>query len=271
MDNCRILRDGHIHSPYCPHGTKDPFELYIENSLKLGLKEITFTEHMPLPGNFMEPEFLKECAPSQDVIENYIKELESIKDKYKFDIKINIGFEVDFIEGYEAIIKDTLNRYGDKIEDSILSVHFIKVEDEYYCVDVSPDEFGKIVKKLGSVEKVYDSYYETLLKAIKADLGLYKPKRIGHPTLIRIFNTEYPFEYKNRRLLEAIVKEMKINNYEVDFNTAGIRKPYCKEPYPSGILAELVEAYGINIVFGSDAHTALDVGRDFIKYAGELE
>jgi len=40
------IKDGHVHSPYCPHGSKDSFELYIESALKLGLKEITFTEHM---------------------------------------------------------------------------------------------------------------------------------------------------------------------------------------------------------------------------------
>lgn len=263
MCNHRITRDGHIHSPYCPHGTDESFELYVEVALKLKLKEITFTEHMPLPGDFMEPEFLKYCAPTFEILEEYLKELDDIKAKYKNNIKINTGFEVDYIEGYEEKIKSALNRYGYKIEDCILSVHFIKLEDGYYCVDVSPKEFGKLVDKLGSVEKVYDAYYETLLKAVKADLGMFKPKRIGHPTLVRIFNSEYPLEYTNISLLEEIIKEIKIRNYEIDFNTAGIRKPFCKEIYPSGIFAELVDLYKLKVVYGSDAHTPLDVGRNF--------
>lgn len=267
MDNKIILRDGHIHSPYCPHGTKDSFEFYVQKAIELGLEEITFTEHMPLPGNFMDPEFLKHCSPTLDVIEKYIRELDYIKEKFKSVIKINTGLEVDYVEGYEEKIKELLNIYGNKIEDSILSVHFIKVGDEYYCVDASPEEFGKLAQKLGSVEKVYDRYYETLLKSVKADLGIFKPKRIGHPTLVRIFSTEYPLEYTNVELLEEIIKEIKIRNYEVDFNTAGIRKPYCKETYPSGVFAELVEHYAVKVVYGSDAHTALDVGRDFVfKY-----
>jgi len=266
MDNHIYLRDGHIHSPYCPHGTNDSFELYIEKAIELGLKEITFTEHMPLPENFMEPEFLKSCAPSLDVMEEYFKKLDSIKEKYKLVIKINTGFEVDYIEGYEKKIEELLNRFGPKLEDSILSVHFVKFEDAYYCVDISPDEFGKLAKKIKGVEKVYDKYYETLLKAVKADLGTFKPKRIGHPTLVRIFNTEYPIEYNNITLLEEIIKEIKSRNYEVDFNTAGIRKPYCKEAYPSGIFAELLQRSEVDIVYGSDAHTAQDVGRDFLKF-----
>ena len=44
-----MKRDGHIHTPFCPHGTKDSFEEYIEKALSLGFKEISFTEHAPLP------------------------------------------------------------------------------------------------------------------------------------------------------------------------------------------------------------------------------
>ncbi|MDP4145493.1 MAG: histidinol-phosphatase HisJ [Bacillota bacterium] len=262
MEN-KVVRDGHIHSPYCPHGTKDPFELYVEKAIELGLQEMSFTEHMPLPGVFMDEEFLKECSPTIEVIEEYIKELDSIKEKYANVIKINTGFEVDYVEGYEEKTKELLDRYGSKLQDGILSVHFIKLEDGYYCVDLGPKQFGELVEKLGSIEKVYDKYFETLLKAVRADLGKYKPKRIGHPTLVRIFNKEYPLEYNNLDFLEELVKELKARNYEIDFNTAGNRKPYCKEVYPSGAFAELIKRYGINVVYGSDAHTASDVGRDF--------
>lgn len=264
MRNNLIIRDGHIHSPYCPHGTKDAFDLYVEKAISLCLKEITFTEHLPLPSGFMDPEFLKGCAPTVEEIEEYLVEVDFIKEKYRDRIKINTGFEVDYIEGYEEEIKELLNTYGNKIEDSILSVHFIKLEDRYCCVDVSPEEFGIIAKELGGVEKLYDKYYETLLKAIKADLGNFKPKRIGHGTLIRIFNKEYPIEYKNIELLERVVEEISIRNYEIDLNTAGLRKPHCGEVYPSGIFMKLVRKHGIRVVYGSDAHSAEDVGRDFV-------
>ena len=39
------MKDGHIHSPYCPHGTKDDFEEYIINAIAAGFTEISFTEH----------------------------------------------------------------------------------------------------------------------------------------------------------------------------------------------------------------------------------
>lgn len=263
MNRANIFRDGHIHSPYCPHGTDDSFELYIKRSIEVGLKEITFTEHMPLPYNFMDPDFLSECSPSEEVIEDYFKELAILKEKYKDTIKINIGLEADYVEGYEDKIANLLSKYGDRLDDSILSVHFLKVDDEYMAIDFSSEEFGKLVEKLGGVDKVYDKYYETLLKSIKTDLGPFKPKRIGHPTLVRKFNLDFPLEYNNITLMEEIVKELKARDYEIDYNTAGLRKDRCKEPYPTGIFLELVKQYKVRMVNGSDAHSASDVGNGF--------
>lgn len=254
-----------MHSPYCPHGTQDSFEMYIKKALAEGLKEITFTEHMPFPCYFIDDkEFLDECAPSKEVIDIYLGEVEKVKQKYQDEIKINIGLEVDFIEGYEEQIKKLLDIYGPKLEDGLLSVHFVKIGDEYTAID-GREGFERALEVLGTTEKVYDKYYETLLKAITADLGQYKPRRIGHPNLIRIFNQLYPIDYNNKDLLEEIVQEIKKRDYEVDVNTAGLRKPYCGEIYVSGVFKELVNKYGIKKVYGSDSHTASDVGRDFDK------
>lgn len=260
-----MRKDGHVHSPYCPHGSNDSFEMYVEKAIKEGLNEISFTEHMPFPLYFMEDrEFLDECSPKNEMIEKYFNDLETIKEKYKNIIKINRGLEVDFIDGYEEKTKELLNLYGSKLDDSLLSIHFINIGNEYCDID-GENGFSKAVQALGSVEKVYDKYYETLLKAIKSDLGKFKPKRIGHPNLIRIFNKIYPIEYKNIDLLENIVIQLKARDYEVDVNTAGLRKEYCGEIYVSDIFKELVEQYEVRKVYGSDAHIASDVGRFFNK------
>ena len=259
----KVKRDGHIHSPYCPHGTKDSFEMYVEQALNKGLEEITFTEHMPFTSVFFEDkEFQDECAMSEEYVDSYIKDVKEIKKKYEGKIKINLGFEVDYIDGLDEEIKEMLNKYGEYIEDSILSVHFVKLNGKIQCIDCIKF-FEDLLNKLGSLEKVYDLYFETLLKSIKADLGIYKPKRIGHPTLIRIFNNKYPIEYKNINLMEKVVKEIKNNGYEIDFNTAGLRKPYCKETYPSGVFLELIKKYNVPVVYGSDSHKSEDVAKDF--------
>ena len=106
-------------------------------------------------------------------------------------------------------------------------------------------------------------YYNTLLKGIKTNLGKYKPKRIGHPTLIRIFNKIYPIDYKNYEIFKEIIRNVKNKGYEFDYNTAGLRKKFCGEIYPSGLLYELAIKNNINMVYGSDSHEAKDVGFNF--------
>jgi len=110
MNNLKILKDGHIHSPYCPHGTKDSFELYVERALKLGLKEMTFTEHMPLQGNFMDEEFLKSCAPGVDETdEKYFYQLSPASLKVAAEQGLKI-----------AHLETLLNKYGETPPPSLV-------------------------------------------------------------------------------------------------------------------------------------------------------
>lgn len=259
-----INRDGHVHSDYCPHGSNDDLKKYINVAISKGIKEITFTEHMPMSKGIVDDEFYVTCAPSEEEIIEYFKEITKLKLEYKDIIKINIGLEVDYIEGYEKWITEHLNQYNEVLEDCILSVHFVKYNNKYYAIDIL-EYFEELLKLTGSLEKIYDLYFDTLLKSIKCDLGQYKPKRIGHPTLIRIFNKKYPYEYKNIDKLKEIIKEIKSAGYEIDVNTAGLRKKYCGEIYPSGDFFKLAKENNLNMVYGSDSHEAKYVGCGFKK------
>ena len=230
----KYLKDGHIHTPYCPHGTDDSFEEYMQKAIQVGLDEISFTEHFPLPEGFEDPAPAKDSSIEADKMESYINDVKKIKEKYKDKIKINIGAEVDYIEGFEEEIKNNLNKYGEYLEDSILSVHMIKIEDKYYCMDFSCEEFEKIVNLLGSVESVYNLYYETLIKD----------------------NKKFPYDYSNNKKLKELVKLISDRGYELDYNIAGLFKEDCGETYISGYLAELIKQYNIKLVLGSDSHSA---------------
>lgn len=259
------LRDGHIHTPFCPHGSLDSLEHYIEEAIQQGRKEITFTEHFPMPKGVTNELFRRECTLMEEEVENYIQAIQKVKEKYKGRITIYLGFEVDYIEGCETKIKEALNQYAASVEDSILSVHFVRYEDAYYAIDYLPD-FEALLNKLQSLEKIYELYFKTVLKSIEADLGLYKPKRIGHCTLIRIFNKKYPLDYENESLFRSIVDAIKIKGYEIDFNMAGLNKAFCKETYPSGKLLDLIRKMQIPLVMGSDAHCAEQIKIDLSSF-----
>lgn len=250
-------KDGHVHTNYCPHGTLDKMEAYIIEAIENNLEEISFTEHMPLPKNFIDPSPLKDSAMKEGDIELYLREGFYLKRKYKNQIKINLGFEVDYIDGYEKESAFLLNQYGKFIEDSILSVHFIKGNLRYYCIDFSVEEFRKIINDLGSIENLYEVYYDTLIRAIKSDLGMFKPKRIGHLNLVRKFNKEFPYDYtKHLEKIEEILSLIKDRGYELDFNLAGLRKKHCGELYLEGVILKKAIEKNIPLILGSDSHSS---------------
>lgn len=258
MLNLNSRKDGHVHTPFCPHGTKDGFEQYIYEAIKIGREEISFTEHFPMPQEVTSEAYYNECVIREEQIAEYVETVKKVKEKFRGQIKINIGFEIDYIEGKEKEIKSLLEKHGKVIEDSLLSIHFVKLGERYYAID-DLDEFEMLLEKVGNIEEVYDLYYETLLKSIQSDLGKYKPRRIAHPTLIRIFNQKYPCKYTNYKLLEEVVEAIKEGKYEVDYNVAGLRKKHCKEVYPSGKMLTLLEDNDIPMIYGSDAHQSKDI------------
>jgi histidinol-phosphatase (PHP family) len=253
--------DGHIHSPYCPHGTKDSFYDYINRAIELGYEEITFTEHAPLPEGFEDPIPDKDSGMKREYLERYIADLSKLKKEYKDRINIKTGLEIDYIEGYEEQTTQFLNTIGPYLDDSLLSVHFLLKEGTYDCVDFSRENFGRMVEFYGSTDKVHQAYYTTVLKSVKADLGKYKPNRIGHITLADKFKKDFPPAGSFGLEIQAILDEVAMRNMELDYNGAGFYKEGCGVSYPPPGIAQQAAEMGIPLVYGSDAHQAKDLGQ----------
>ncbi|MBD1372744.1 histidinol-phosphatase HisJ [Hazenella sp. IB182357] len=256
-----MKRDGHIHSPYCPHGTSDQWVDYVETAIQWGYVEISFTEHAPLPHGFKDPTPLADSAMKPENLPKYLNELEKIKQFYRKKIKINVGLEVDYIEAYEKETKDFLNEVGPQLDDAILSVHFLKKDLQYYCVDYSPDEFSSMIRVFQSVDEIYRIYYETLRCSLFSDLGAYKPKRIGHMTLVRKFHKRFPPKQRFKKDILTILDIIKEKDYELDWNGAGTVKPLCQESYPPSWVADEARKRSIPLVYGSDAHRVKELNQ----------
>lgn len=251
-----VKHDGHVHTPFCPHGSTDSFEEYIEEALRNHLEGITFTEHAPLPPNFTDPVPNQDSAMRYEDLDRYIEEVTLLKEKYRGKINILLGLEVDYIEGFEKETQEMLNKVGPLLDDSILSVHFLKKDENYYCIDFSDDYFHDMTRHFQSVDNIYAAYFHTVKKSITANLGSYKPKRIGHITLAHKFQARFqPSRSFDREIME-IIELIAKHEYAIDYNSAGIVKPLCKETYPPE--KYIMKAYALNIpiVYGSDAHTA---------------
>ncbi|MBB6448144.1 histidinol-phosphatase (PHP family) [Geomicrobium halophilum] len=248
-----IEYDGHVHTPFCPHGSQAPFKQYIETAIQHGYKGVSFCEHAPLPNSFPDPTPKKDSSMALSELEAYIKTIRDVRKSYKNDITIRIGLEVDFIEGYESETQQLLNHYGPYLDDSILSVHFIKAEGSFGLLDYSVDAFQTLAQKIGGIEPLVHRYYETLLQSIEADLGKYKPRRLGHMSLVRKFQKEFNLP-SDEQWLEKVLHAVKKSGLSLDINGAGVVKPLCGETYPPLHFIQKAHDLGIPLVYGSDAH-----------------
>ncbi len=255
------IYDGHVHTNYCPHGTTEDINAYIKQALQLGYSQITFTEHAPLPENFSDPAPTRDSSMPIDEFGSYIEDLKGYQRNYHGKISIKLGLEIDYIEGHEEETKRLLSVLGPNLSDSVLSVHFLRLEDEWFCLDYSEKEFERIIGRFGSTEAVYEAYYDTLQKAIMSDLGPYKPKRIGHLSLVSKFQKKYPSSFDSTRRMLSLLPLIKQKGYQLDVNTAGLFKPLCGEIYPPTAILHEAANMGIPLVYGSDSHHPSDLGR----------
>ncbi len=258
-----MIIDKHVHTPYCPHGSTDKIEKYIKHALELEYQEISFTEHAPLPKGFHDPAPDKDSAMEWSRLPNYLEELQKIKSYYASSIKINIGLEVDYIDGYEKEIREFLNEIGPCLDDSILSVHFLKDEEKYYCMDFSEEEFERMIGIFGGLSSIYEIYYSALLQSIESDLGPYKPRRIGHITLVEKFKKKFPHTTPIMEYAAPILDAIALKGYELDYNGAGFVKPLCGDSYPPASIAREAHKRKIPLIYGSDAHTAKGLAQGY--------
>ena len=250
------MRDGHIHSPFCPHGTKDSLNSYIEKAIALGYTDISFTEHAPLPQGFTDTTPQQDSGMAEKDLYPYLEAIEQAKIIYQKDLIVRVGLEVDFISGFEKETRSFLDEVGPYLDDSILSVHFLQWKRQYFCSDISQDVFFELVQRTCSINAVYDLYYDTLEASIRADLGAYKPKRIGHPTLIHKFQHAHGETIDDSDNILRILHLIAKSGYELDLNAAGFSKPDCLESYPPQKYIAAAVELGIPLVYGSDAHSA---------------
>lgn len=273
-----MKKDGHTHTEYCPHGEVKDTEELILRAIQLGFTDYSITEHAPLP-----PEILtKQAAGDKEIwdtaslalndTEHYLKHMHQLKEKYASDIRIHVGFEVDYFAGSHDWTTDFLNEYGPLTDDGVLSVHFLPGKGGLRCIDYTYKEYKtEVTDILGGFQKAQELYFQTLIQSAEADLGPYKPTRLGHITLCQKFEKEFAedtsFSYETLLLIQRLYILVKQKAYELDLNTAGFDKIAYQKSYPPEIMVKQAIALGIPLVYGSDSHQLDEVGRHYEEVA----
>lgn len=227
--------DIHNHTTLCNHAV-DTMDQYIQKAIALGIDIYGFSEHAPMK-NFEDGYRL-----TLDKKEFYENEVKSLQNYYKKDIKITLGYEVDFLKG-DFILDEIKNA---KVDYLIGSVHYLGK----WGFD-NPEFIGEYKNR--DIDFIYKEYFEAVNLMVKS--GLFQI--VGHIDLIKVFNF---LPTKNiKTFVQETLKEIKKANMVLEINSAGFRKPI-KEQYPSRDILKLAYELDIPITFSSDAHSVEHIG-----------
>lgn len=234
--NNKIRVDLHNHTTRCNHaeGTVDE---YIQRAIELGIDIYGFSEHAPM--DFDENYRLK-----FDEMDAYVSDILHAKERYKNDIDILLGYEVDWLQGH----MDERVLHAD-VDYLIGSVHFI----DKWGFD-NPEFIGGWKNK--DIDEIWQAYFdatEAMAKSGKFDI-------VGHLDLIKVF--KFMPKQEITSLAKNALQAIKKSNMVMEINTAGLRKPV-GEMYPSRALLEVAYALNIPITFSSDAHAVEQIGAGY--------
>jgi histidinol-phosphatase (PHP family) len=232
-----------MHTPPCRHASGEPTELAAQ-ALKIGLNEIGFSEHNPMPRDDWDDWHMLQ-ANLDEYVENVQK---AGRDHPRLTIKL--AMEVDFIPGQEGWIRDLAARYP--WDYLIGAIHYVS---DVWDVD-NPKKISEW--KHRDPNEVWTAYFERL--SLAAESGLFEI--IAHADLCKKF-CFYP-KQDCTPLFSQFLKAAK----KKGLNTAGLRKD-CNEIYPSPKIVQMAASEGVPITFASDAHAIGEVGMNF-KEAVEL-
>ncbi|GMA70350.1 histidinol-phosphatase [Leuconostoc litchii] len=277
-----IKKDGHTHTQFSHHGSEEKLDQYIEYAIELGFKEYVVTEHAPLPSQFFQEFVGPKDAQINSAMTNaelpiYREEVKRVQKKYKNNIMIKAGLEVDYLQKYESQTREFLQENKDWIDEIVLSVHFLpNSSSDIVPIDYDPETLSNyFMRECREPKKLFERYYEAVSQSVQFDTGLLDTTiRIGHLTLIRKYQKllNLPkFDIGISDKILNILQDIKRKNYQLDFNAAGFSKPYNGESYPTFEIAESAKKIGIPLIYGSDAHNVAALGLHFDEMNNFIE
>ena len=246
-----ILSDYHVHSEFSGDSTQNIEEI-IQRAVYLGLQEIALTDHLEYDIEGMTDRWVLK-------IDNYIKRVLELKEKYKKEIDIKLGVEI----GVQTHTKDYL-------EEVVRSHPFDFVINSSHAINKIDLAFGEI-QEGRTKEEVQALYFDNVLK----NVDIYDQFNVyGHLDFItRYGGAKYRgLNYqKNFDVIDAILKKLIEKGKGIEINTSGYR--YKEERfYPcADIIKRYYELGGEILTIGSDAHIKEYLIMDFKRVYDFLE
>lgn len=241
-----IQCDYHLHTPLCKHAA-GPMEDYVQRGIELGLREIGFADHNPLPGGRSANVRMGEAE-----LDYYVERVTELRFRYRGKIDVMLGLEMDYVEGLEDYLAQQLARHP---WDYIIgSIHYL---DRDCRTSSWPRNYD------GDPQRLYARYFDLMRRMVRSGLC----DIVAHFDVVKRSGC-LPGEREAEDIARTL-REIKTANLCIEINTSGYRHAELSEPqpYPAWPVAEQALALGIPFTVNSDAHAPDQVGLKF----GEIE
>ena len=240
-----IQCDYHMHTPLCKHAV-GPMEAYVERAIELGLREVGFSDHNPLPSGLGAA-----VRMTEGELEYYVARVLDLRFQYRGQIDVMLGVELDYVEGLEDYLAKQIAAYP---WDYILgSVHYLDRE----C------RIGAWTQKYsGTADEQYARYFALVRQLARSGLS----DVLAHLDVVkRCMRPPTPVGFAE---VSAALEDIAQAGVAIEINTSGYRHPELvnePQPYPSWPFIELAIALGIPFTVNSDAHAPGQVGMKFAE------
>lgn len=154
----------HTHTYRCKHAEKGlTDEEIVKEFIKKGFKTVAFTDHCPEKEIIDTRDDMRMDYSQKD---EYLESIKTLKEKYKDEIKIETGYEVEYLPGQEENLIELKN----EVDKIILGQHFIYDKDNKNL---------KIFRHADFTDEDLIKYAEYVETAIQKGI----PDIIGHPDI----------------------------------------------------------------------------------------
>ena len=222
-----MIANFHTHTARCNHAGGTDRE-YVESAIRAGVKVLGFSDHSPywFPNGYYSTHRMK-----PDEIEGYVNSVLSLKEEYKNDIKIHLGFEAEYYPLYFDKMLELIKPYP--YEYLILGQHFLRNETDHIHV-VKPDlTYADLA-----------CYVDECIAGLATGKFFY----FAHPDVLNFGGSPEAYRSEMLRLCRA-AKKM---NVPLEINLLGIREG---RSYPRMDFWRIAAEVGNDVLFGSDSHT----------------
>lgn len=240
----------HTHSEYCGHagGT---LEDYINKACSLGLSNLGFSEHAPFPGDPFGMRMNFNTMPE------YVRELTTLREKYKNQINLYIGLEIEYLEAYASYYPLLFADYG--VEYLIMGQHFFMSPDKK-CYNLYDNSFPS---------EYLIEHAKNMVKGMETGYFQY----IAHPDLM--FIRDYGMDANCKKAISTLIEGSEKGHFILELNANGFRRGKnqysegMRYPYPLDAFWQEVSKTDIPVIIGADSHSLSNICDEYTDYAKE--